>query len=129
LAQEGGLMAYGRPDKPAKIRGATHDMTITTLDEPADAYGMATPAVGSTKLNVPVKLDTLSPAESVRLGHDVDETVYRVSCPVRYQDGTSIVLAHKQRVTISSVEYEINGAGQPQGRSGIQHATIKKASK
>lgn len=122
-------MGYGTPDKPARIRGASSIMTISTAGWTADASGVATRAQVATTTDVPVGLKMIGPAEALRLGHMVDETVWRVRCPIRSAGGTNIRISHDQYATIDSIEYQFLGPGNPQGSSGYQHAICKKAAK
>ena len=122
-------MGYGVPDKPAKFRGATSTMTISTAGWTAGTAGVAKRGQVATSTDVPVQLKKISSAEAFRLGHSVDETVYRVRCPVRSAAGVDIRIAHDQYATIDGIEYLFIGPGNEQGSSGTQHAICKKAAK
>lgn len=122
-------MAYGTPDKPAKVRGATSTMTINTSADVPDGSFVAIGSLVASSENVPVQLKIISPAEAFRLGRSVDETIYRVRCPVRNAAGGDIRIAHNQCATIDGVEYQFIGPGNPQGSSGYQHAIAKKVAK
>lgn len=124
-------MTFIKPDKPAKLRGMRGVMTITTNAASKDADGMYVPGAATNTLSVPARLDVMSPGEAVRMGHDTDETVYRLRCNVRHQDGADIRITHDQRLTITSPEHPsggkfvVIGRGHSQGRSGIQTVIVK----
>lgn len=107
-------------------------LTIITDADDVSANGMYKPGTTTTKASVPASLTIASPAEVFRMGHDVDETVYKLRCPLRHQDGTDIRLTHDQRFTITNAEFPsgggfiVIGRGHPQGRSGIQNAIARR---
>lgn len=127
-------MTFIKPDKPAKLRGMRGMMTITTYAESQDANGSYVRGAATNVMNVPARLDVVSPGEAVRMGHDSDETVYRLRCNVRYQDGSDIRTTHDQVLTITSPEFpsgaafRVIGRGQPMGRSGFQNAVVRRES-
>jgi hypothetical protein len=112
--------------KPAKVRDFDAVATISTQEWASDAAGVSKPAVVSTKLNTPCRINTLSPSEAVRYGYAVNETVYRVLMPVRHPDGTDIILSNQQFLTINNIKYQISGEGKPEGDSGYQTAIVKR---
>jgi len=119
-------MASIYPPKPAKLRGMNNTMTITEQDYGRSASGWAIPQVGSTQVDIPCRLDTVSTSEAIQHGHSANTTIYRVRANLRNAAGASIKVAHNQTVTIDSVVYEVIGEGQPQGQSGIQTLIVKR---
>ena len=130
--EAGDGVTFIKPDKPAKIRGMSGTLTISTDAGSVSADGMYTRGTATTETSVPASLSIASPAEAFKMGHDTDETVYKLRCPLRHPDGTDIRLTHDQRLTMTNAEYPSGGAfivigrGQPQGRSGIQTAIARK---
>lgn len=114
------------PIKPARISGCNTTMTINTKEWSKDAAGAAVPSTVATVSDVPVRLDTLSPGQAFRMGHMADSTLYRLRAPMKALNGVLITLKHSQTVTIGGVDYTLIGNGFPQGRSGVQMATLQK---
>lgn len=123
----GGVSTLGNPRPPASLAFYNAYATITTPEYGTlSNSGMPTRTVGSTVTNVPCRLDTITPGEALKYGHIVDETVFRLTCPIAKESGTNIVLTKNQYVTISSVKYQTLGAGRPEGRSGEQTVILKR---
>lgn len=120
-----------KPDKPTKLRGVSGTMSIITSASGVSASGMYSPGAATTVADIPIKMNIVTPAESFKLGHDMDETIWRLRCPIRHQDGSDIRLEHNQYVVITNAEFTaedftVIGRGQMQGRSGIQTAIVRR---
>lgn len=130
-------MAFAKAPKPAKFRGANASMTIVTQDfGNLSADGTPYQAVGSNDTLIPCTIEVMSPGEAVKYGHAVNETVYRVLCPVMGPNGSSDLLKHNQYIIVSDhptiaddTTLQINGGGKPEGDSGWQTAIAKKDAK
>lgn len=121
------MSTLGPPIPPAPLALYNVSATITTPEfGTVDAQGAPVRGVGSTDSNVMGRLDTMSPSESYRMGHHVDETVYRFICPVAKADGSAITVKKDFYVTINSVKYKVIGAGKREGASGEQTLILKQ---
>ena len=120
-------MSLGPPDLPASLEFFTTTCTITTPEfGTLSSSGMPTRTVGSNEANVPCRLDVASGAEAERYAHMVDETAYRLICPIRKEDGSDLRLKKDQYITIGGVKYMTLGAGKPEGLSGRQTVILKQ---
>ena len=121
------MSTLGPPTPPAPLSLYNVYATITTPEfGTVDAQGAPVRGVGSTDSNVPGRLDTMSPSESYRMGHPVDETVYRFVCPVVDAGGSAITIKKDFYVTIDSVKYKVIGSGKREGQSGQQTLVLKQ---
>lgn len=122
----GHLMAFTKPDKPAKLRGMRGSLVINTRGTEVDATGAFAPTTNATKSAIPCTLEIMSPAEAFKNGKDTDLTMYRIRLAIRHQDGTDIRLDHGQDITVTCNTFTSGavmvcvGAGHQQGRSGQQ---------
>lgn len=124
-------MTLLKPDKPCRVRGMRGSMTISTQEWTTDDAGAAVPSVTSTVVDVPCRLDVMSPGEALRYGYSRDESVYRLTCPVRSPAGVDIRLDHNQFVTVTNGEFtgekfSVQGVGKPEGSSGMQTVVVKR---
>lgn len=125
-------MTLQKPDKPAKLRGMRGTCVINTRGTEVDAYGAYTPTSNTAKSDIPCTLEVMSPAEAFKYGKDTTQTMYRLKCCVRHQDGTDIRLNHGQDVTVtcnyfpSGENFVVVGEGHQQGASGIQIAVLRQ---
>lgn len=120
-------MGIGKPTKPARIRSLDKTMTISTPSfGSTDGTGMPIRTLASESSNVRCRLNTITPGEAARYGHVVNETAYRLICPVKSAAGSDITIRKDQYVTIDSVNYSVLGDGRPEGRGGMQTAILKK---
>ncbi|MBO6739043.1 MAG: hypothetical protein JJ916_04200 [Phycisphaerales bacterium] len=121
------MSTLGPPDLPASLALYNATATISTPDYGTlSNSGMPTRTLGSTESNVPCRLDTITPGQALKYGYVVDETAFRMICPIRKEDGSDLRIDKNQYVTIGGVQYMTLGAGRQEGMSGEQTAILKK---
>ena len=121
------MSTLGPPDLPASLEFFTTTCTITTPEfGTLSASGMPKRTVGSNETDVPCRLDVANGAEAQQYAHMVDETAYRLICPIRKNDGSDLRIKKDQYITIGGVKYRTLGAGKPEGLSGRQTVILKR---
>ena len=124
-------MTFVKPDKPTKLRGVRGTMDIVTNADTTTASGMYVPGSATTVTDIPITMSIVTPSEAFKLGHDTDETIWRLRAPIRHQDGSDIRLTHNQYIVVTDAQFTaedftVIGRGQMQGRSGIQTAIVRR---
>jgi hypothetical protein len=121
------MSTLGPPTPPAPLSLYNTTATISTPDYGTlSSSGMPTRTLGSTDSNIPCRLDTITPGQALKYGYVVDETAFRLICPVSKADGSDLLIGKNQYITVGGVQYMTLGAGRREGVSGEQTAILKK---